>query len=70
MKGGVKNHGIFSMSNAKMRGKGNKLEYRRFSLNTGKHFGALKMMEHWHRLPKKVKESPPQRSSEVTWTWP
>lgn len=67
MKGGVKNHGIFSTSSAKMRGKGHKLEYRRLSLNTGEHFSAVKVMEHWHRLPRKV-ESPPWTSSEVTWT--
>lgn len=52
MKGGVKSHGIFSMSSDKMRSKGDKLEYRTFPLNTGKHFGAVKVMEPWHRLPR------------------
>jgi len=37
---------------------GHKLKHRRFSLNIRKHVFTERVMEHWHRLPQKVVESP------------
>jgi len=40
------------------RGNGQKLKYRMLYLNIGKHFFTVRVTEHWHRLPRKVVESP------------
>ena len=54
---------IFSvMASTRTRDVGNKLEHRRFSLNTKKHFCALKVMELWYSLTREAVESPPWKS--------
>ncbi|KFV77465.1 hypothetical protein N308_03017, partial [Struthio camelus australis] len=37
---------------------GQKLNHRKFHLNTGKNFLTVRVTEHWHRLPREVVESP------------
>ena len=44
------------------RGNGYKLKCGRFSLNIRRHFFTVRVTEHWHRLLRKVVESP---SSEI-----
>jgi len=40
------------------RGDGQKLKYRRFSLNIKKQFFPVRVTEHWHRLPREAVECP------------
>jgi len=40
------------------RDKGHKLKHRNFQLKMRKSFFALRVMEHWNRLPGEVVESP------------
>ncbi|KFV82415.1 hypothetical protein N308_14999, partial [Struthio camelus australis] len=37
---------------------GQKLKHRQFRLNLRKNFFAVRVTEHWHRLPGEVVESP------------
>lgn len=46
------------VASARTRDNGHKVEYRRFHLNTRKHFCAMQVMEHWHSLPRYIVQSP------------
>ena len=48
-----------------MVGSGHKLEPTRFCLTIRQLFCVVQVMEHWHRLPKEVMESPPWRSCKI-----
>ena len=40
------------VSSARTRGDGHKVKHRAFPLSTRKHFCAVQVTEHWHRLPR------------------
>ena len=40
------------------RGKGHKLKHRRCCLNIRNHFFTVRVIEHWHRLPREVVKFP------------
>jgi len=40
------------------RGNGHKLEHRKFCTNAHKNFFAVRVTEHWNRLPREAVESP------------
>ena len=57
LKGGCKEDGVRLFSvvhSARTRGSGYKMEHKRLHLNTRKHFCAVKVIEHWQRLPEKL----------------
>ena len=45
-------------SSNRRRGNRQKREHRKFHINTRKNYFALRVKEHWNRLPRKVVESP------------
>lgn len=47
------------MPNAKARGSEHKLEHMKFNVNVRKHVFTVRLMEHWHRLPRDAMESLP-----------
>ena len=50
---------IFSaVLNDRARGNAQKLEHMKFCLNIGQHFFTVVAVEHWHRLPREIVESP------------
>ena len=50
---------LFSvMPSDRTRGIGHKVKKRRFCLNSKKHFFIVRVMEHWHRMPREVVDSP------------
>jgi len=60
LKGGCEEDGatLFSVPGDKTGGNGHKLKQGGLSLNIGRYFFTVKVTEHWHRLLRKVVESP------------
>jgi len=61
LKGGCKEDGtrVFSVVSRDLtKGNEHKPKYRSFPLNTKKHVFTVSMIEHWHRVPREVVESP------------
>ena len=51
------------------RGNGFKLKEGRFRLDIRKKFFTVRMLRHWHRLPKEVVDAPSQQSLQVRLDW-
>lgn len=57
MEGAKKDRDRLFSAVPRTRGKGHKLEHKRFRLSIRKHFCTVPVTEHWNRLPRKVVES-------------
>jgi len=72
LRGGCKGNRVRLFSvvpSDRTRGNGHKLKHRGFPLNTRKHFFTVTVMEHGHRLPREVVESPSLGICECLGNW-
>lgn len=56
---GVCKEDSWTLLSDRARGNAHESERVKFCLNIGKHFFTAVAVEHWHRLPREIVESPP-----------
>lgn len=61
----TKNKAIFSSAQCQDKWQGPKLKHKVFCVSIREQFLIVQVIEHWHRLPVEIVESPPWRNSEV-----